>query len=365
MKNIIKITVFTAFLTFISCQEKEVKEEKGKVESTSSIKEKTGNEGDYLVINEDAVSEWDDNDNIDSPAFFKEGDKEFIIATSKHKNFLQIYDATDLSKVKKLGKEEGYEFSRPNGIWVIDDLALVVERDNQRVQVLTVPDFKSVGFIGEKELKKPYGLSVHKTNEGYSLFVTDDYESDDEVAPTNNEILDERVKEYVFDYKNGKLTSKHIRSLGETTGKGRLFVVESIFADPENNVLLIADESNLNKNIKVYDLNSGKFVKNIGSGKFIHQAEGIALYDCGNGDGFWFATDQSKGENTVHIFERKSMDYVTSFKTKTTQNTDGVWLTQNKFEGHDDGIFIMVHDDGGVSKFDLIKLFNSLEISCN
>ncbi|MFN3195899.1 MAG: phytase [Chlorobiota bacterium] len=363
MKNMIKITVLAAFLAFTSCKN-EGKVEK-QAETVTQKEQDKSKETDYIVISEDAVSEWDDNDNIDSPAFFNEGDKEYIIATSKHKDFLQIYDANDLSKVKKLGKEEGYEFSRPNGIWVIDDLALVVERDNQRVQVLTVPDFKSVGFIGEKELKKPYGLSVHKIENGYSLFVTDDYESDDEVAPTNNKILDERVKEYVFDYKNGKLTSKYIRSIGETNGEGRLFVVESIFADPENNVLLIADESNLNKNIKIYDINSGKFIKSIGSGQFIHQVEGIALYDCGNGDGFWFATDQSKGDNTVHVFERKSINYLTSFKTKTTQNTDGVWLTQNEFEGHDDGIFIMVHDDGGVSKFDLEKLFSKLEIKCN
>ncbi len=363
MKNIIRITALATFLIFTSCKKEEKVENHSETEVSKEQNKVT--ETEYIVIDEDAVSKWDDLDNIDSPSFYKDGDKEYIIATSKAKDFLQVYDAVDLSKVKKLGKEKGYYFSRPNGIWVIDDLALVVERDNQRVQVLTVPDFKSVGFIGEKELKNPYGLSVHKIDNGYSLFVTDDYESDDEVAPTNNDILDERVKEYVFDYKNGKLTSKYIRSIGETTGEGRLFVVESIFADPENNVLLIADESNLNKNIKVYDINSGKFIKNIGSGQFIHQAEGIALYECGNGDGFWFATDQSKGDNTVHVFERKSFDYVTSFKTKTTQNTDGVWLTQNKFDGHDDGIFIMVHDDGGVSKFDLVKLFYKLEIKCN
>ena len=152
MKLVFNIIFILSLIVFVSCSgEREVEE---KVENTQSNEQLEVKKTEYKVMEEDAVSEWDDNDNIDSPAFFKEGDKEYIIATSKHKDFLQIYDANDLSKVKKLGKEEGYEFSRPNGIWVIDDLALVVERDNQRVQVLTVPDFKSVGFIGEKETEK-------------------------------------------------------------------------------------------------------------------------------------------------------------------------------------------------------------------
>ncbi|MER3329788.1 MAG: phytase precursor, partial [Candidatus Kapaibacterium sp.] len=81
--------------------------------------------------------------------------------------------------------------------------------------------------------------------------------------------------------------------------------------------------------------------------------------------GYWFTTDQYKGDNTVHIFERKSLDYVTSFKTKVTQNTDGVWITQLPVGQYQKGQFIMVNDDGGVSTFSLSGLFETLNISCN
>ena len=241
---------------------------------------------------------------------------------------------------------------------------LIVERDNHRVQLFTIPDFKHIGYIGQNELLKPYGLSVYKTGDEYTLFVTDDYQSDEDAVP-DTKILDKRVKQYSFKVKGDKIESKYVRYIGETSGDCCLYTVESIYADLDNNILLIADESNLKKNIKVYDLEKGTFIKNIGSGLFKYQAEGIALYDCGNGTGFWFTTDQDKGNNTVHVFDRKSLDYKTSFKTKVTQNTDGVWLTQQLVGDQKGGQYIMVNDDGGVSTFSLDKLFSKLEISCN
>lgn len=357
MKKIILVLI--AFALF-SCAEK--KEEEIKFAYVDTVK----TESEYITISEDVVSNWDEANNIDSPAFFKDGDTPYIVATSKEKDFLQVYDAITLKELQKIGKSGSgeTEFSRPNGIWIIDKLMLIVERDNHRVQVFTLPNYQHIGFIGQNKLIKPYGLSVHKTGDEYTLFVTDDFESDEDKEP-NPDIIDKRVKQFTFTINNNKLSSKFIRNIGETNGDGRLFVVESIFADPENNILLISDESNLNKNIKVYDLEKGTFIKNIGSGLFKYQAEGIALYDCGNGSGFWLTTDQDKGNNTVHIFDRKTLDYKTSFKTKTTQNTDGVWLTQLPVGKYNEGLFIMVNDDGGVSNFDLKNLFAKLKLSCN
>lgn len=357
MKQILIITFAIAMLSCANQKQEEKVENNIDTVQTNS---------EYLTISEDVVSNWDDANNIDSPAFFKDGEKSYIVATSKDKDYLQVYDAITLEELEKIGKTGNgkSEFSRPNGIWIIDNLMLIVERDNNRVQVFTLPDYKHVGFIGQDKLLKPYGLSVHKSGDEYTMFVTDDFESDEDKEPTI-EVLDKRVKQFSFTYNNGKLLSKFIRNIGEKSGDGRLFVVESIFADPVNNTLLISDESNLNKNIKVYDLEKGTFIKNIGSGLFKYQAEGIALYDCGKGDGYWLTTDQDKGNNTVHIFDRKSLEYQTSFKTKVTQNTDGVWLTQLPVGNQKGGQFIMVHDDGGVSTFSLDRLWELLNIRCN
>lgn len=327
-------------------------------------------EGDYKTIDEEYITYWNENDNIDSPAFWqsKDGKQNIIIATSKNKHNLFIYDAINGQIINKIGKE-GYlkgEFLRPNGIWVIDDYLFVCERDNHRIQVLSLPNFESIGFLGDNILKRPYGLSIYKQNNEFIMFVTDQYENED---GSYNELktLNERVKKFSFTINNNVIKWNHLKSFGDTQGRGILFIVESIYADPINNNVLIAEEDK-NQNIhKIYDL-EGKF-KNleIGDDLFNYQAEGIALYDCGNGNGYWFCMDQDyylTKKNTVHIFDRKTLKYITSFITGKTENTDGVWLTQTPFGNFKKGAFFAVHNDGGVGVFDLEKIMNELNLEC-
>jgi hypothetical protein len=51
-----------------------------------------------------------------------------------------------------------------------------------------------------------------------------------------------------------------------------------------------------------------------------------------------------------------------AFKSKTTQNTDGVWLTQQAFPNFPKGAFIPVHDDGGIGVFDLKMILDTLNL---
>jgi len=325
---------------------------------------------DYKTINEEYITYWNDDDNIDSPAFWqsKDGRQNIIIATSKNKHCLFIYDAITgqiIQKVGKRGSEKG-EFNRPNGIWIIDDLLFICERDNHRVQVLTLPNFKSIGFIGENTLKRPYGLSIYKQNSEFILFVTDQYENEDG-SYSELSTLNERVKKYSCRLNNNSFESKHLKSFGDTQGRGILFIVESIYADNVNDNIIIAEEDK-NQNIhKVYDLEGNFKNIEIGDDLFEYQAEGIALYDCGNGTGYWFCMDQDyylTKRNTVHIFDRKSLKYIISFITGKTENTDGIWLTQIPFGNFKKGAFFAIHNDGGVGVFDLEKIITELSLEC-
>jgi hypothetical protein len=55
------------------------------------------------------------------------------------------------------------------------DLVFVVERDNHRVQVFELPDFRPLGHFGTDELVKPYGLWVEGRAAG-TVFVTDNHD---------------------------------------------------------------------------------------------------------------------------------------------------------------------------------------------
>jgi NHL repeat. len=90
------------------------------------------------------------DDNIDSPASWQAADGSlWLIATAKATDKLVVYDGqtgAHLRDVGTAGAGPG-QFDRPNGIAVIDDLVLVVERDNRRVQVMTLPDFTPIGHF--------------------------------------------------------------------------------------------------------------------------------------------------------------------------------------------------------------------------
>jgi 3-phytase len=138
------------------------------------------------------------DDDVDSVAFWKGDAGEWLIATAKATHVLHVYDAATGEHLRRVGGEGGEigQFRRPNGIAVAGDLALVVERDNRRVQFLRLPDFEPVGTAGGDVLRRPYGLAVLPGADGvHDLFVTDNDETPDEQIPPPAE-LGERVKRF-------------------------------------------------------------------------------------------------------------------------------------------------------------------------
>ncbi|MGE8214284.1 MAG: phytase, partial [Stenotrophomonas sp.] len=114
-------------------------------------------------------------DNIDSPASWRGADGQvWLIATAKATDKLVVYDGQTgkhLRDVGSTGTAPG-QFDRPNGIAVQGDLLFIVERDNHRVQVLQLPDFKPLGVFAGADLRKPYGLWVNPQQDGYDVYVT-------------------------------------------------------------------------------------------------------------------------------------------------------------------------------------------------
>jgi len=297
----------------------------------------------------------DEPANIDSPTFWNGSDGQFwVIATAKTANALYVEDAVTGEHLKKVGNEG--QFSRPNGVFVIDDYIFVVERDNHRVQVLTLPEFKTVAFFGENRLIKPYGIYINTISDSvYHVYITDNYETEDEQIPPIPE-LNRRIHIYEVQHINTTLNVQFIKSFGDTTDTGAIRITESIWGDPENNQLLIAEEDTSHSAAKVYDLQGNFLNINVGENIFQNQVEGITLYQSEYGGGFWIITDQSHTENRFHIFARKTFEYWGSFYGPNTTNTDGVWLTKTKFGGFEKGAFFAIHNDGNVSAFDLAEI---------
>lgn len=317
---------------------------------------------DTAVVDEAFVTPFDTLDNVDSPAVFHSGDTHWLLASAKTTDVVLVFDATTGTAVRRVGTSGSGpgQLRRPNGLAVIDSLLFVVERDNDRVQVFSIPDFRSAGLFGQQELLNPYGITVHATAAGrYSVYVTDNYETDDEGIPPDAE-LGARVKQYEVTNIGGRLTSRLVRVFGDTTNAGALRTVESILVDPPLDRLLIAEETVVDSHIKVYDL-EGRFTGRIvGRGLFPQQAEGIALWSCPDTSGYVIATDQGEGTNTFHVLDRRTLEHVASWTGRRTRLTDGIALTQAGFGPFVSGALYASHLDGAVTAQDWEEIANAL-----
>lgn len=365
MKNIIKIITVLAVLMFSGCQNNKSNDEsqQGALKSKSVLPE-------VAVIKEVFTTLRDESDNVDSPALWHgENGQNWLLATAKEGNVVIVYDAATGEKITQFG-QLGHslgELSRPNGIAVIDNYAVIVERDNHRIQVVSLPNFEPIGVFGETDLRFPYGLTIDQFEGKYHLYVTDNYETPDEETPPADS-LGQRVHHFVFTIENNQITARHIKAFGETSGDGILHKVESLLLDRVHNRLLIADEHEEHRNVKIYDVEGNFTGQIIPHNYFFYEPEGIVLWECeADNSGYYIMVDQGKINNTFQVFDRKTLEYIGGFGGEITRNTDGIAITQQTFGNFKNGAFYPVHNDGSLTAIaweDISKILD-LRNDCN
>ncbi len=362
----IKLLIITILLAILS----------GGCQSHSMAKKKLNNEvvesssiaPDVASIKEVYRTFHDPSANVDSPAVWNNPDgSTWLLATAKEGNMIIVYNAATGEKITtfcEAGEGAG-QLSRPNGIAVTDNLAMVVERDNHRIQIFSLPGFRSLGIFGGELLKKPYGIAADFFEGKYHLFVTDNYEMPDETTPPADS-LGRRVHHFTFTVENDSILAEHLKAFGDTAGDGALFTVESILIDRNLDRLLIADENEERRNIKIYNT-EGEFTELIIPGKyFLYEPEGIAMWSCNkDNSGYYIAVDQGTENNTFQVFDRKTTAYIGGFSGLVTRNTDGVALTQSSFGEFNDGAFFPVHDDGSITAINWDDIAGTLGLRSN
>lgn len=190
--------------------------------------------------------------------------------------------------------------------------------------------------------------------------MTDNYEDANGQVPPDS-LLGERVKLYRFSIDNGSVRSELVRSFGPTSGDGVLRAVESLYADPDMNQILIAEETPPS-HIKVFTLDGEFTGRMIGPEHFPNEAEGLALYECPSEEGYWLSTDQGDRSNTFHVFDRQTLELIGSFTSERIRNTDGIALTQRSFGPFPTGALYAVHDDQAVGAISWDAIANALEL---
>lgn len=293
----------------------------------------------------------------------------WVIATAKSTHRLLVFNGSTgalLREVGGKGKPLG-RFDRPNGIAVAGNRVFVVERDNHRVQVLSLPDFTPVGSFGADVLRAPYGIWLQETEPNeWRAYVTDSfmYGKRFDQVPAWNE-LDQRVRTFRVQFdQDGRLLARDAGSFGDTHEATALRMVESIAGDPAYDRLLIADEDTRHlSTLREYTL-AGRFTgRSLPQDSFRAEAEGIALWPCGDRSGYWIAVDQLAPRTRFHLFDRATLQPRGSFEGRVTSHTDGVALVAHAVPGFPHGVLYAVQDDVALAAFDLGDVVRALGLS--
>jgi len=296
----------------------------------------------------------------------------WLIATAKSSHRLLVFDADSGARLREVGRKgtAAGEFQRPNGIAVHGTHVFVVERDNHRVQVLRLPDFVPVGSFGSELLRSPYGIWLHATGRGrLAVYVTDSFmlgEKFDVVPPLAE--LDQRVHRFDvrIDRAGGgseRIDARHRGAFGDTSEAAALRRVESIGGDPEYDRLLIADEHVPHgSTLREYSL-AGRYTgRSLPPDSFDAEAEGVALWACPDGGGYWVTVDQLSPLTRFHVFDRLGLTPRGSFSGRRAARTDGVALHAAPTARFPAGALFAVHDDHSIAAFDLRAIATALRL---
>ncbi|WP_147652508.1 phytase [Vulcaniibacterium gelatinicum] len=323
-----------------------------------------------LTVTEAYISVETPEEELDSLAtWVGEDGRVLVLATAKSTHRLVLYDGDSGERLGTYGEEGAAlgQFDRPNGIAVQGDHVFVVERDNRRVQVLALPELRPVGSFGERELRSPYGIWIAETEPGeLEAYVTDSFMYGphyDQVPPF--EELNQRVRRYRVHFdQDGRLRAHYAGAFGDTRPETALRMVESIAGDPANDRMLIADEDRRHvSTLREYTF-SGRYTgRSLPQDAFGAEAEGVALWTCPDGSGYWIAVDQLAPLTIFHLFDRITLAPRGSFQGRVTAYTDGVALHAPATARFPGGVLFAVHDDKAVTAFDLREVARTLGLS--
>lgn len=326
-----------------------------------------------VVVAEAFVSaESPTKDELDSLATWRHPDgTAWLIATAKSSHRLVVFDADTGARLREFGEKGSQpgQFKRPNGIAVHGDRLFVVERDNRRVQVLSLPDFRPLGSFGETGLRAPYGLWLNPPQNGddgdaMDVYVTDSFmlgERFDVMPPL--EQLDQRVRRYRlrFDAEGG-FAAESQGHFGDTGEADALRIVESIAGDAAHDRLLIADEYRPQSTLREYTLAGRPTGRQIPDDTFAFEAEGVSLWTCKRDKGYWVSVDQLSPLTVFHVFDRETLTRVGSITGRTVAATDGITLRTAASKRFPKGALFAVHQDKAIAAFDLRDIVAALKL---
>lgn len=283
-------------------------------------------------------------DNYDDPCFWQHPfmeDRARAFITSKDD---KLVDAFDLATGEHRGSATGFR-EMANNCAVDTKRHELVTTDPLAEEILvhSLPELTLLRRITDPLFREPSGICVSEGNVPWGpsfYFVTD--ESRDEVLVISSEtgsVL------YSFDY--------------------LLDEAEGIICDDYHDRVVVCDDRSDDRGCRAFSYAGDPIGEEFGIAETGSDAEGVALYDCGQGTGYIIVSDQKNDE--FEIFDRNSFSHLCSFSMHSgsdrTNDTDGIDVFQGPAAPRG-GIFGACDNCRGSSDELDIALWADIAIAC-
>jgi hypothetical protein len=255
-------------------------------------------------------------ENVDDPCFWvdpADPSGALVLVTSKDTGILEVFDLPSGALVTTVGG-----FGSPNNCAVSGDLVVTTDRTMRHITVHRLPDL-GLERVFAQDLVQANGIDVLTTPEGEELVYATDS-------------LDASV--HVYRLADGALLDVFATGFGDG--------IEPILADDlHQRVYVSRGERETVKGIGWFTP-GGTLVREFGASVFSSDAEGMAIYACGQG-GYLVASDQRGGETDFEVFDRITLDHLATFRLddgggEFTDRTDGLDILQVPLPGFPAGI---------------------------
>jgi 3-phytase len=289
------------------------------------------------------------------------GGTALLIAGARAKNQLVAIDGLTGAHVRTTGTEgsKAGQLSAPSGIALWNDVALVSDRDNQRVQAFSLPFLKPMGSISDSVvLVAPLGLAVADGDSGRAeLFVLNDVylSANDE---THGDAFRRRVLHFRLTRMAGVVKGILEKFFGDTAKGGMLLTIAAIAIDRDYGSLLIGDVAARDLNVYTFE---GSFSDEFGHEQFTGPPAGLALYACGKESGYWIATEKHTTRNRFHIYERESYKYRGAFALSGVVETDGIAVVTGKV-GAMQGAFYAINGGTNIAAVSFASVLTAMKL---
>lgn len=332
------VTSVIVSLTFISCGS-----------SSQSVSQKKSNVNDSLQILHTFSIQSEEK--IYSVAHYLS--KQWLLAISD--TTLMVFDARDGKFIKKIGK-----VAQPGTLKVNGGLLFFLDKGQEIVQSILLPNFETSGIIAPGRLKKPVDLTIFASDGNKTSYYISHL---GDTTQENSQKISAGASYFAL---NETSEDMGVPPLGETNGPGIIYKPGAIEVDPTTAQIAVVEESVYPNILKFFDFN-GKYDASVRMNfTTTGSIPDLNLYYCPEIKGYWLIA-----QNTELGGKRASVTFIDrlTYENKgeiTFQDVDEIrsmCLVQSRLGTNIGGMLFIVDAKGAVYGYPWESIKKALKLT--